>query len=132
MSSNNIKTSKSITEAQQAERQKRAVLMSSLMVFENPKNDIERQANFDASSRAVVGAVWAKDTGRWWIPRGLEYANDPANPLPSYLPPFFGADRVYGPEEGWQTVRHTTRRRSPRRNRRKTKQMDDEEVEPME
>lgn len=126
------KQDKKTAELQLEERQKRAKLMAELIVYENPKNDDEREANFLASSRAVVGAVWAKTDGRWWIPVGLEWANDPENPLPAYLPPFFGAEREYGPEEGWQIVRHSTRRRSPRRNRRKAKQMEDEEVEPME
>jgi hypothetical protein len=98
----------------------------------NPKNDEERQHNFLISSKSIVGAVWVKNPGPWWIPPGLEYANDPANPLPNYLSPFFGADREYGPEEGWQTVRHSNRSR-PRRSRRKTRKYNDEdtEVEPM-
>jgi hypothetical protein len=100
-------------------------------IIQNPRNEMEREHNFMVSSKGIVGAVWVKNPAPWWIPRGLEWANDPQNPLPSYLPPFFGADREYGPEEGWQTVRSTVRRR-PRRNRRKNKVMDDEEVEPME
>lgn len=99
-------------------------------IIVNPKNDVEREHNFIVSSKGIVGAVWVKNPAPWWIPRGLEWANDPANPLPGYLPPFFGAERAYGPEEGWQTVR-TTRRR-PRRNRRKAKKMEDEDVEVME
>ena len=128
---NNVKANKKIAEAQQEARQKRAKLMASLVIHENPKNDFEREENFQSSSRAVVGAVWVKNPAAWWIPRGLEWANDPANPLPPYLPPFFGADREYGPDEGWQTVRHTTRRR-PRRNRRKAKQMEEDESDQIE
>ena len=98
--------------------------------IENPKNQAELEHNFMLSSKSIPGAVWVKNPAPWWIPRGLEWANDPANPLPPYVPPFFGADREYGPEEGWQVVRSTRRR--PRRNRRKARKMEDEEVEPME
>lgn len=125
---NNVKQNKIIAAAQEEARQKRVKLMASLVIHENPKNDVEREENFQSSSRAVVGAAWVKNPSPWWIPVGLEWANDPSNPLPAYLPPFFGAEREYGPEEGWQIVRH---RRRPRRNRRKAKQME-EEVEPME
>jgi len=99
-------------------------------IIENPKNAMEMEHNFMVSSKGIVGAVWVKNPAPWWIPRGLEWANDPENPLPPYLPPFFGAEREYGPEEGWQTVR-TTRRR-PRRNRRKARKMEDDDVEVME
>lgn len=126
-SNNDVKKAKVTAAAQEEVRQKRAKLMASLMVYENPKNDVERQANFESSSRAVVGAVWVKDSGRWWVPPGLEHTHD----LPfTYQPPFFGAEREYGPEEGWQTVRNTHSRSRSRRSRRRARQ--EEEVEVME
>lgn len=126
-SNNNVKAAKAIAAAQEEVRQKRAKFMASLIIHENPKNDLERQENFESSSKGVVGAVWVKDGGRWWVPPGLEDTHD----LPfTYQPPFFGAEREYGPEEGWQTVRNGRSRSRSRRSRRRARQ--EEEVEVME
>jgi hypothetical protein len=86
--------------------------------YENPVNDLQRKANYKASCQRVVGAVWDSTPRTWWIPVGLEYANDPANPLPQYKSPFFGADREYENEdEGWTYVSTSRRRRINRRRR---------------
>lgn len=89
--------------------------------YPNPRNDIEREANFMWSSRRIVGAVWDKTPRKWWIPVGLEYANDPLNPLPPYLPPFFGGTREYvDDDDGWTEVRNSTRKYRSRRRARRT------------
>ncbi len=83
--------------------------------FSSPRNDEERQANFLASSRGIVGAVWDNSRPQWWIPRGLEWANDPKNPLPAYLPPFFGGTKLWeNDDQGWTEVvsRRTLKRRA--------------------
>ncbi len=83
-----------------------------------PKSPYERKANHIASCKNIVGAVWDTTPRRWWIPPGLEYANDPANPLPNYRSPFFGADREYdNDDEGWTYVSTSRRRRINRRRR---------------
>jgi hypothetical protein len=84
--------------------------------FETPRNPDERNANFLATSRTVVGAVWDTHSTHWWIPRGLEWANDPKNPLPPYLPPFFGGTKLWtNDDDGWTEV--TSRRTLKRRAR---------------
>ncbi len=84
--------------------------------YPTPRNDIERNANFEFSSRGIVGAVWDNTPRKWWIPVGLEWANDPRNPVPAYLPPFFGAAKEWEDDEhGWTYVRHSRRRRRARR-----------------
>jgi hypothetical protein len=98
----------------------------------NPKNDEERKHNFIISSKSIVGAVWVTNPGPWWIPPGLEWSHDTTNPPPTYASPFFGADREYGPEEGWQVVRHSNRSRPVRNRRKARKYNNNEEVEPME
>jgi hypothetical protein len=96
--------------------------------YPSPRNEIERQANFEFSSRGIVGAVWDKTPSRWWIPRGLEWANDPANPLPAYLPPFFGAKKEYAnDDEGWTQV--SRKRKRSRRARRSVKMMEVDEIQ---
>ena len=40
--------------------------------YPTPRNDIERNANFEFSSRGIVGAVWDNAPRKWWIPVGLE------------------------------------------------------------
>lgn len=86
--------------------------------YPDPVNDIQRKANHIASCKNIVGAVWDTTPRRWWIPPGLEYANDPANPLPNYRSPFFGADREYdNDDEGWTYVSTSRRRRINRRRR---------------
>ncbi len=85
------------------------------MPFETPRNAEERHAKFRASSRGVVGAVWDTRHTTWWIPPGLEWANDPKNPLPAYLPPFFGGTKLWeNDDEGWTEAvsRRTLKRRS--------------------
>jgi hypothetical protein len=85
--------------------------------YPNPRSDRERAVNFEFTSRNIVGAVWDHTPRRWYIPVGLEFANDPKNPLPGYLPPFFGAAHEYVDDDhGWIEVRHSRRRRA-RRNR---------------
>jgi hypothetical protein len=84
--------------------------------YPSPRNDRERSANFEYSSRNIVGAVWDNTPRRWYIPVGLEYANDPKNPLPNYRSPFFGAAHEYADDEhGWTEVRHSRRRRRTHR-----------------
>ncbi len=85
--------------------------------YPNARSDRERAVNFEFSSRNIVGAVWDHTPRRWYIPIGLEYANDPQNPLPNYRSPFFGAQHEWADDDhGWTEVRHSRRRRA-RRNR---------------
>jgi hypothetical protein len=94
------------------------IMASSTLPYPNPRNATERAANFEASSKNIVGAVFVKNPRAWYIPVGLEYANDPRNPLPNYRPPFFGGTREYkNDEEGWTEVRNSRRRRRNRSRR---------------
>lgn len=89
--------------------------------YPNPRTDVERNANYIHSCKNIVGAVWDTTPRRWWIPVGLEYANDPQNPLTNYRSPFFGGDVNYDDddERGWTDVRNSSRRyRTYRRSRR--------------
>lgn len=91
---------------------------TSTLPYPEPRTDAEREANFNWSSRNIVGAVWDTTPRRWWIPVGLEYANDPHNPLPQYRPPFFGGTRDYvDDEDGWAEIRNSTRKYRARRRR---------------
>jgi hypothetical protein len=83
--------------------------------FPSPRTDEQRQANFLASSRGIVGAVWDTRQTAWWIPKGLEWANDPKNPLPGYRSPFFGGTKLWeNDDQGWVEVvsRRTLKRRA--------------------
>ncbi len=84
--------------------------------FPTPRNDDERKSNFLASSRNIVGAVWDTTQTQWWIPKGLEWANDPKNPQRAYLPPFFGGTKLWeNDDQGWVEV--ASRRKLKRHSR---------------
>lgn len=88
--------------------------------YPTPRTPAERDANFAYSSKFIVGAVYDPTPRRWYIPVGLEYANDPANPLPGYRCVFFGAHTDYVDDDhGWVEVRNSSRKyRNRRRVRR--------------
>jgi hypothetical protein len=89
---------------------------SSTLPYPSPRNADERHANFIASSRPIVGASWDLRPRSWWIPTGLEWANDPKNPLPAYLPPFFGAQKEWAnDDQGWTHVSHHRKKKNYRR-----------------
>lgn len=101
-------------------------MASSTLPYPNPRNPIERAANFASSSKNIVGAVFDTTPRKWWIPVGLEYANDPRNPLPNYRPPFFGGTREYeNDDEGWTEVRNSRRRAASAARRRRRITMSD-------
>ena len=64
----------------------------------------------------IVGLQWDPTPRAWWVPTGLEQTQGPGAKPKQYLPPFFGAEREYGPEEGWQT--YTTRKQRQKARRR--------------
>lgn len=90
-------------------------------IIENPVTPADREHNFKVSSMKIVGAVYVKNPGPWWIPPGLEDTHD----APShYRPVFFGGTREYtNDEEGWIEVNNS--KRSERRRHRKQKRYDD-------
>lgn len=88
----------------------------------NSKNTLEQPQK----PREIVGLHWDPHPRPWWIPPGLEHTHN----LPfTYVPPFFGADREYGPEEGWQTVSSRKQRQAARRRNRKRTPVYYQEVE---
>lgn len=92
---------------------------ASSLPYPAPRNDVERAVNFQWSSKNIVGAVWQPTPRAWWIPVGLEWANDPRNPLPAYRPPFFGGTREYlDDDDGWTEVHNSSRKYRDRRRRR--------------
>ena len=92
--------------------------MATTLPYATPRNDDERAANFYASSRNVVGANWDHRQHTWWIPTGLEWANDPKNPLPAYIPPTFGAEKEWAnDEQGWTHVSYSQKKKSYRKRR---------------
>lgn len=97
--------------------------IAKMSLIENPRTDADRRHNFAVSSAKIVGAVYVKNPGPWWIPPGLESTHD----MPStYRTVFFGAKHEYeNDDEGWQTVNHNARRdrRRIRRNQRKARMM---------
>lgn len=75
--------------------------------------------------RTIPGLCYVQNPAPWWVPPGLEQTQGPNAKPPTYLPPFFGADREYGPEEGWQTPRTRRARRKMRRNTHRNDDVED-------
>lgn len=86
--------------------------------YPNPRNADERKMNFLSSSVGIVGAVWDMRPTTWWIPRGLEWSNDPKNPVPAYRSPFFGAAKEWETDgQGWTHVTHHRKTKNYRKRR---------------
>ena len=88
-------------------------LASPLVYSLSEMNKMSKQQ--DEIPRIVVGANWITNPGRWWVPAGLERTHDLSS---MYRPLSFGADRVYGAEEGWQTCTTRKQRQVIRRRHR--------------
>ncbi len=68
--------------------------------------------------RIPVGMVYVQNPGPWWVPPGLESTQGPGAKPINYRSPFFGADREYGENEGWQIYMNRHQRRNARRRNR--------------
>ncbi len=73
----------------------------------------------DDPRRVIIGLAYVQNPGPWWVPPGLESTQGPGAKPPHYRSPFFGADREYGPEEGWQVFQNRRARRLARRSNRR-------------
>lgn len=79
-------------------------------------NNNKQQKEEDKKPRVIVGLNFEPNPRRWWVPPGLEQTHD----LPSnYKPVSFGAEKEYGPEEGWQLYTTRKQRQAARRRNRK-------------
>ena len=79
----------------------------------------------NTTMNTIPGLCWVQNPGPWWVPAGLEQTQGP-KAKPTYTrPPFFGADREYGPDEGWQIYRTRKARSAMRRNARRNADMDE-------
>ena len=77
------------------------------------------------TTHTIPGLCYVQNPGPWWVPAGLEQTQGP-NAKPTYTrSPFFGADREYGPDEGWQVYRTRRARRAMRRNARRNADMEE-------
>lgn len=76
--------------------------------------------------REIVGMVYVKNPGPWWVPPGLESTQGPGAKPVYYRSPFFGGTREYmNDEDGWQTP---ISRRQRRLARRRNQVIDDEDA----
>lgn len=82
-----------------------------------------------AKPSSIVGFAWTTSAYPWWVPAGLEATQGPdAKPIYTKSP-FFGADREYGPEEGWQVYHSPSyRKRQCRQNRYKNNAYETEDT----
>jgi hypothetical protein len=90
----------------------RVVVNLSRMSFKMNNNTTEQMP------RSIVGLVWDPTPRAWWVPPGLEQTQGPNAKPKHYLPVSFGADREYGPEEGWQVFTTRKQRQTARRRNR--------------
>jgi hypothetical protein len=92
-----------------------AVALSKLVQSHRMSSN-KNQKQEEQMPRVIVGAVWDPSPRRWWVPPGLEQTHD----LPiSYRTVHFGADREYGPEEGWQRYSSRRQKQAARHKNRK-------------
>lgn len=95
-----------------------AIKMNSLIKMNSNKNN--STLSLTDPERIVVGLCYVQNPSPWWVPPGLENTQGPGAKPIHYRSPFFGADREYGPEEGWQIYRTRRSRRNARRRNRDT------------
>ena len=94
--------------------------MNNRIISPSSMNTVSNTSPFtaDGNPRIPVGQVYVQNPGPWWVPAGLESTQGPgAKPIYT-RPAFFGADREYGEDEGWQTQISRRQRRLARRRHR--------------
>jgi len=77
-----------------------------------------KMSTTSAMPSKVVGLQWTTNPRPWWVPAGLEATQGPGAKPVYTRSPFFGADREYGPEEGWQVYHSPSYRKRQRRQNR--------------
>lgn len=92
--------------------------MNSANKMNNKNNKNNSTLSLSDPNRVIVGLSFVQNPSPWWVPPGLEETQGPNAKPAAYRPLFFGAEREYGPEEGWQTYQNRRARRTARRQNR--------------
>jgi hypothetical protein len=85
--------------------------------MDNSSKPLPTNLALDDPRRVIFGLCFVQNPGPWWVPPGLESTQGPGAKPIYYRSPFFGADREYGPDEGWQTFQNRRGRRLARRSK---------------